>query len=252
MNIMNKIARRYLETSLRLLYKKPSHFFRAWLKYLSDYKKYKYMEPGKFGFELTPSYPCLLDKIDSSGNFDSYRYQDSWAFKHLLQFKPDRLIDVGSSTYFAAFAAQITKVVHVDIRLLHTSMPSIEPVRGDITNLPFGDNSVEAISTLSVIEHIGLGRYGDMLDVNGMQKAANELKRVLKKSGMLLVAFPVGLKNIVIFNAHRICTPERAYEMFRGLELVEEKYVLNRRIVEKTAFDHSGRPYAYGCFRFTK
>ena len=109
---MNKFVCRYLNASLRLLYKKPSYFFRAWVKYFLDYKKYKSMRPASNGFELAPEYPCLIDNIDSSGNFDSYRYQDSWAFKHLLQFKPTRLVDVGSSSYFVAFAAHLSLSIY--------------------------------------------------------------------------------------------------------------------------------------------
>jgi len=85
-----------------------------------------------------------------------------------------------------------------------------------------------------------------------MQKAILELKRVIKKNGMLLVAFPVGVENIIHFNAHRICTPEQVYKMFEGFTLVDEKYALSDRIIEKKNFDKLGRPYSYGCYRFTK
>ena len=30
------------------------------------------------------------------------------------------------------------------------------------TSLPYNNNSVEALSSLSVIEHVGLGRYGEI------------------------------------------------------------------------------------------
>ena len=64
----------------------------------------------------------------------------------------------------------------------------------DATSLPYKKNSVEALSSLSVIEHIGLGRYGDEVDYYGMQKAIDEIKRVLAFNGMILIAFPVGKK----------------------------------------------------------
>ena len=45
--------------------------------------------------------------------------------------------------------------------------------------LPFEDESVESLSCMHVVEHIGLGRYGDILDPDGDSKAISELKRAL-------------------------------------------------------------------------
>jgi SAM-dependent methyltransferase len=252
---MNTLFRRYLNTSLRCLYRNrmnPFKLLKAWSKFVSDYRIIMKSNPESMGFKLSPAYPCLTDNVDSSGSFGRYIYQDSWAFSHLIEFKPEKLVDVASSTHFVAFAAQITKVESVDIRILRASMPNITSVRGDVTDLPFENESVEAISTLSVIEHVGLGRYGDNLDINGMQNAILEIKRVLKKNGILLVAFPVGIENIISFNAHRICTPEWVYKMFEGFKLVDEKYALSDRIIDKDHYDQLGRPYSYGCYRFKK
>jgi hypothetical protein len=56
---------------------------------------------------------------------------------------------------------------------------------------------------MHVIEHIGLGRYGEALDPDGDLKAIRELVRVLAAGGNLLVVVPVGRPRIQ-FNAHRI------------------------------------------------
>ena len=61
-----------------------------------------------------------------------------------------------------------------------------------------------------------------------------------------------GKINKVIFNAHRICTPEKVYTMFKGLELIDEKYALSDRIISKKEYDKIDRPYSYGCYYFTK
>jgi hypothetical protein len=46
--------------------------------------------------------------------------------------------------------------------------------------LPFKNNSIECISSLCVLEHIGLGRYGDKLDPFGTEKAIEEIKTIFK------------------------------------------------------------------------
>jgi ubiquinone/menaquinone biosynthesis C-methylase UbiE len=48
---------------------------------------------------------------------------------------------------------------------------------------------------MHVIEHIGLGRYGEPFDVNGDLKAFEELKRIVKPNGDLLLVVPLGKKS---------------------------------------------------------
>ncbi len=73
---------------------------------------------------------------------------------------------------------------------------------------------------MHVIEHIGLGRYGDPLDARGDLKALAELERVLKPGGDLLVAVPVG-RTRVQFNAHRIYDHQQFREYLGKLSLRE-------------------------------
>ena len=45
---------------------------------------------------------------------------------NMFYLENQKTIDIASSTYFVAFAAQITSIESVDIRLLHTSMKTIK------------------------------------------------------------------------------------------------------------------------------
>lgn len=246
-------VRRYLQ-ALRTGVRRPVELTRRMAGYFCAYRSFRSQESRlrHVGAKTLPLWPVLWDSTELSGDFGKYCYQDSWAFRHVLSERPLELVDVGSSVYFVAFAAQIGHVLSIDIRELRAALPSITYRRGDITSLPFGDGTIAAISTLSVIEHVGLGRYGDPIDPAGMRKAADQLRRVLRPGGMLLVAFPVADENLVVFNAHRVCTPETATHLFSGLELVDEKYALDDRIVCRAEYDRLGRPYSYGCYRFTK
>ena len=67
------------------------------------------------------------------------------------------------------------------------------------------------IQSISIIFTHRLLPYGDKLLFDGMQKAIDEFKRVLAFDGMIIVASPVGKINKVIFNAHRVCTPEKVH-----------------------------------------
>ena len=73
---------------------------------------------------------------------------------------------------------------------------------------------------MHVVEHIGLGRYGDPLDATGDLKAMKELARVVAPGGTLLLVCPVGRPRVV-FNAHRIYSVEQISASFPEFALAE-------------------------------
>lgn len=261
--------RRYVSATLRVLYNDALQIVPEWLRYISHYRAFKKQcaDAGvsHSAIPVSASYPCFLDRTPGSGRITRYEYQDSWAFSHLLENPPEKLVDIASSKYFVAFASRLCPVEMVDLRPIVSPGGRVTALQGDVVALPYETGSVPVISTLSVIEHIGLGRYGDELDVRGMEKAAVELSRVLAPGGMLLVAFPTGAKSEVAFNAHRILTPDDSIDLFPNLVLEDEKYAVgmsmserkkydveNEDLLTRESYDRSGRPYAYGCYRFTK
>jgi SAM-dependent methyltransferase len=162
-------------------------------------------------------------------------------------------VDVGSQVIFANLLAAVIPVVFLDYRPLKAKLPGLICLGGDLLRLPFMDRSLSSVSCLHVIEHIGLGRYGDPLDPAGTSKAARELARVLGPGGNLILATPVG-KPRLCFNAHRIHRAEEIREMVPELELVEFSGVHDGgRYVEQvdlSAFQNS--EYACGFFWFRR
>jgi len=61
----------------------------------------------------------------------------------------------------------------------------------------------DAAFSISSFEHDGLGRYGDPINPNGDLRAMAEMKKIIKKDGILFLAVPIGLDKVV-WNAHRI------------------------------------------------
>ena len=121
--------------------------------------------------------------------------------------------------------SQFVPVTMVDIRPVDVRLAQFSFVTGSVLSLPFADRSVQSLSSLCVIEHIGLGRYGDPFDAHGSEKAAGELARVLAPGGDLYVSVPVERESRIYFNAHRAFTREHLLGLFPGLELAEERYL---------------------------
>ena len=72
--------------------------------------------------------------------------------------------------------------------------------------------------SISSFEHDGLGRYGDPLNPNGDLRAMAEMKKIVKKDGILFLAVPIGLDKIV-WNAHRIYGQIRLPMLIQGWHL---------------------------------
>ncbi len=177
---------------------------------------------GKAG--MLDLYPCLLDNTSRTGIDSHYFYQSLWAFRLILDSRTPRHVDIASDVNFVGLLTTITAVVFVDIRPLFLSIPNYLGVGASITSLPFPDNSVESLSCMHVIEHIGLGRYGDPIDPLGPEKACREITRVLKPGGTAYISVPIGRAR-VSFNGLRVFGPAEVAKLFPGLELSDMSIV---------------------------
>jgi len=161
-----------------LNWKKFKVFLPNFIEYSNQWKIYSNME-GAEPSEYTEALPKMYDKTELT-KFDShYFYQDIWGFKRILESKCKHHVDVGSNVMFVGLITAITKVTFIDIRPLKVNLQNFKSKKGTILSLPYENNSISSLSSLHVAEHIGLGRYGDLLDPLGTKKAATELSRVL-------------------------------------------------------------------------
>jgi len=154
---------------------------------------------------------------------------------------------------FAGVLSGVVPVVFLEYRPLAHRLSGLSSVATDVKSLPFQDRSLESVSSLHVIEHIGLGRYGDALDPHGTIKAARELSRVVKPGGKLYLAVPIGA-SAVWFNAHRVFRAADVKEMFPDMSLVDFAGVSDtgeyRERPPISAFDSCR--YACGMFLFQR
>lgn len=166
---------------------------------------------------LLDLYPCINDNTSSTGIDSHYFHQSLWAFRRIRESGTPNHVDIASQVNFVGMLTTITRVFFVDIRPLFLSIPNYHGIGASITALPFADNSIESLSCLHVIEHIGLGRYGDPIDPHGPGKACLEISRTLKPGGSAYVSLPIGRPR-VSFNGQRVFAPTEVLSLFPELE----------------------------------
>jgi hypothetical protein len=91
------------------------------------------------------------------------------------------------------------------------------------TGLP-SDFASLAIS-ISTFEHIGLGRWGDPLDVDGDIKAMREMLRILQPGGHAVLTLPFGTPTVV-YDLHRIYDRSRIARLIEGFDIIDTQYSL--------------------------
>jgi SAM-dependent methyltransferase len=199
----------------------------AWRRFWGSYYHYKQIAPQDKQPLPEYLYPCLGDDTVQTPIEPIYFYQDAWGFEKIVSQRPEFHVDVGSHHKFVALLSKVVSVTYVDIRPLSLPLDPLKLVCGSILNMPFKNGSLSSLSSLCVVEHIGLGRYGDPLDPNGSEKAIEELKRVLAPSGHLYLSVPIGDHNMVAFNAGRVFSLEYFMELVKPLMVVEQRFIVD-------------------------
>jgi len=103
----------------------------------------------------------------------------------------------------------------------------IKFIRGDIVRSSFKNNFFDIIVAISTLEHIGLGAYKDPIYGDGDLKAVEEMKRILKNHGLLLITGPFASKPIMTW--HRFYDPRRLELLKSGFLVLKEDYYINKR-----------------------
>lgn len=228
------------------------------LWFLRSYKVWQGIAPVEWKASWSDVKPMLKDRTAAAGSARGHYFlQDIWAAQRVYARRPPEHVDVGSRVdgFIAHLTAFCPQIKYVDIRPLETGVNNLIGVEGSVCELPFKDKSVPSLSCLHVIEHIGLGRYGDTMDPHGWVLGLSELQRVLSPGGQLLLGTPCGRPRVV-FNAHRVFDPAQIVDAMPELVLEEFAYIRDGRAtawIDGADFvDVAGLSYACGLFRFSR
>jgi hypothetical protein len=200
-------------------------------------------------------FECLADDIKQPSFDTHYVYHVAWAIAKILASPPIEHTDISSSLNFCSAICSVVPTTFIDYRPVNLVIDNLKCAYGDLTDSDqWEDNQFSSLSCMHVVEHIGLGRYGDKLDVNGDLLALSNLRRAVKPGGRLLIVVPVG-KPAVYFNAHRVYSAKWIHDFFSVRFWMKEFFFIPgpmslppQKNCEFSAAD--GVSYGCGCFEF--
>ena len=182
----------------------------------------------KQGWRIEFHTPYLVDRNVSAGIASGhYFHQDLLVARRVFERRPERHVDVGSRVDgFVAHVAVFREIEVFDLRNVDSKVQNITFLQRDFMNEDeVASSYCDSISCLHALEHFGLGRYGDTLDIDGYKKGFRALSRMLKPQGILYLSVPIGRERIE-FNGQRVFSVKRVLEMAAAeYELIAFSYV---------------------------
>lgn len=219
-------------------------FFRDYIIFRSQMRRRR-AEFSSFRF-----YPCLTDRYEEAGEASgAYFSQDLLVARWIYEAKPRRHIDIGSRIDgFVAHLAVFRKIEVIDVRPLRKMPGNISFLQADLILPPQPELlcCCDSLSSLHALEHFGLGRYGDPIDVDGHKKALLNMIEMVEPGGTIYLSVPIGPQRIE-FNAHRVFEPSYIVDLVEpALRLARFAYVDDAGAAHEVGpLDHAKG--AYGC-----
>jgi SAM-dependent methyltransferase len=243
---------------------KTIHFIRGLIPYLRDLHELNMQkESATRIFPFGRLYPCFDDRFSDSGTANGhYFHQDLLVARRIHLNNPSIHVDVGSRVDgFVAHVASFRQITVIDIRPLTSNIPNISFMQADLM-AQLQDNLIEycdSLSCLHVIEHFGLGRYGDAVKYDGYLLGMKNLHRLLRQGGKFYFSTPIGPQRIE-FNAHRVFSVSYLLEYFEDKYRVDQFSFVddignlheNAYLTSSKVKNNFGCNYGCGIFEMTK
>lgn len=195
----------------------PVHFLKT-LFYLPTYLKnycdlIKSSKSKNLQITFKHFFPVFVDYSSSKIN-RHYWFQDIYVASKIIathnELPKSVHVDIGSRVegFITSLISAKINLIFADINLPPVPFPGTTTTRIDLQEMtPIQFENVNSVSSLHVIEHLGLGKYGDKIDALGHRKVFEDFSAVLATGTRLYLSSPVSHSPGVIFNAGRHLDP---------------------------------------------
>lgn len=193
-------------------------------KYTHNIISYTLMNKG---FRLVSLSPTLNDFEDSAGSASGhYFWQDLIAAQWIYSRKPRHHLDIASRIDgFVAHIATFMPIEVLDIRQMNSDIPNVKFRQLNLQEpTTLNGEKYDSVSCLHAIEHFGLGRYGDDIELNGHISGLINIANLVAKGGRLYLSYPTGTVKTE-FNAQRILSPNWALDLLDDFDLIQSALI---------------------------
>jgi len=177
-------------------------------------------------FIIHPSFSDRYQLVGvSNRTYDAMNY---WALSRVHEISPFNMLDFGShfSGFIIPASLACKHITLLDVRKIKTFLPNVTTLQRDILIPDFSAKpEFNFISCLHVLEHIGLGRYGDKVNPDGPFIALKNILDYASFKADVLLAVPVGRETIE-FNSQRIFSAPFFIEVCNDLGLRLQSFSL--------------------------
>ena len=186
-------------------------------------------------------------KIRSNNYLDERIIELPWVINKLKKYSKKKILDIGCTLnfkYLINFFLKNNEIFFLNIYKEKNNFFSnqISYIQNDIRDSSFKDNFFDAITIISVIEHIGFDNeiYNNenkkisFKKKKNYEKAISETKRILKKNGKLYLTVPFGkkqyFKNYIQFDNNeikkiiKIFKPKKYFIEYYKFDISEKKW----------------------------
>jgi len=191
-------------------------------------------------------FPTVLRYFEHDAGDHPESYADwecSFCASHIRRVQPGRILDIGSYRGFILGLLGHYSVTTVDVRDRAPVAGNETVITCDAKKLAIPDGEFDAVTSLCALEHFGLGRYGDELDLGADRQAFSEMIRVLAPGGRLI--FTTMIRNgepILAFNAHRVYTYDLIAALVSPLVCEEEQILCRGGSEFRSVEEYLGSP----------
>jgi SAM-dependent methyltransferase len=248
----------FISRFLNFLGMNPSVFLKniSGLKwYFKDLSEIQKQLSKQDDFFISSYYPILSERKIESGYINShYFWQDFYVARRIFENNPLKHVDIGSRIDgFVTHVASYREIELFDLRPLESHIENVTFIQFDFSDeVSVIQDYCDSLSCLHVIEHFGLGRYGDKIDINAHIKGLNNIKKILKKGGRFYFSVPIGPQRIE-FNAHRIFSIDYLIKILSQdyiidkLSIIDDKAKLHIDVKLSSDLLNSNFNCTYGC-----
>jgi hypothetical protein len=159
------------------------------------------------------------DPTEFFTHYDAFGY---WVADKLSRAnRRRRILDIGSPKTQNAILSASHDVTAVVLADCCDRFSAVTYVLHDVTQpLPFTSGAFDCFTSTVALPLIGLGRYGDRVDANGLPNLISELGRVMSDDAELLVSMTVG-PDLLAFNNGWFLELKTIERIFKGWRLAE-------------------------------